>query len=242
MQCPGQDSRFWKPGAIFEVKCPHCGRDVEFFKDDTRRKCPHCGNHFANPRMDFGCAAYCKFADQCLGDLPAELLAQREELLKDRVAVEMKRFFGNDFKRIAHAGKVARYAEKILYQEGGDPAVVLSAAYLHDIGLHGTKPGEGDGHAQKGSDIASDIMKGLGARQELADEVRDIVARHHDAGPEDGLNLRIVCDADRIVNLQERLKEGSLDREALAEAVESGFLTDAGREAAREALLEKSAG
>ena len=25
MKCPGQDIRYWKPGAIFEVKCPKCG-------------------------------------------------------------------------------------------------------------------------------------------------------------------------------------------------------------------------
>ena len=25
MKCPGQDSRYWKPGAIFEEKCPECG-------------------------------------------------------------------------------------------------------------------------------------------------------------------------------------------------------------------------
>lgn len=33
MKCPGQDSRYWKEGAIFEVDCPKCGKPVEFFKD-----------------------------------------------------------------------------------------------------------------------------------------------------------------------------------------------------------------
>jgi hypothetical protein len=31
MKCPGQDSQYWKPGAIFETKCPKCGAEVEFF-------------------------------------------------------------------------------------------------------------------------------------------------------------------------------------------------------------------
>ena len=35
MKCPGQDSRYWKPGAIFEALCPECGAGVEFFKDDN---------------------------------------------------------------------------------------------------------------------------------------------------------------------------------------------------------------
>ncbi|MFO8143471.1 MAG: hypothetical protein R6T78_02210 [Dehalococcoidales bacterium] len=85
MKCPGQDSRYWKPGSIFETKCPNCGEPVEFFKDDPTRKCGNCGNKCVNPNMDFGCAAYCKFADQCIGELPPELLAEREELMKDRI-------------------------------------------------------------------------------------------------------------------------------------------------------------
>ena len=39
MKCPGQDSQYWKPGAIFETKCPKCGAEVEFFKDDSMRRC-----------------------------------------------------------------------------------------------------------------------------------------------------------------------------------------------------------
>ncbi|MBW2015074.1 MAG: phosphohydrolase, partial [Deltaproteobacteria bacterium] len=70
MKCPGQDSRYWKPEAIFKAKCPKCGHNVEFFKDDTTRKCDKCGHKFANPKMDFGCAAYCQFAEECIGTLP----------------------------------------------------------------------------------------------------------------------------------------------------------------------------
>ena len=44
MKCPGQDTQYWKAGAIFDVPCPECGRDVEFFKDDTTRKCGGCGH------------------------------------------------------------------------------------------------------------------------------------------------------------------------------------------------------
>ena len=136
MKCPGQDSRYWKPDSIFETKCPECGKIVEFFKDDTTRKCSHCGHRFANPEMDFGCASYCKFADQCLGSLPAELLAKRDDLLKDRIAIEMKKYFKTDFKRIGHASRVARYAEKIGMAESGNLAIILASAYLHDIGIH----------------------------------------------------------------------------------------------------------
>jgi len=106
MKCPGQDSQYWKPGAIFNVKCPKCETEVEFFKDDTTRKCSKCGHRFLNPQLDFGCASYCQYAEQCIGDLPPELLAQKEDLLKDRVAIEMKRYLKQDFKRIGHASLI----------------------------------------------------------------------------------------------------------------------------------------
>ena len=135
MKCPGQDPRFWKFDAIFDAQCPNCGHTVEFFKDETRRRCKNCGQNVLNPKMDFGCAAHCKFAEHCFGELPPELLKQKQDLFKDRVAVEMKLYFKQDFKRIGHSAKVARYAERLVTEEKGDPAVVLSAAYLHDIGI-----------------------------------------------------------------------------------------------------------
>lgn len=197
MRCPGQDSRFWKPGAIFEAKCPQCGRTVEFFKDETSRKCPACGHKFVNPQMDFGCAAYCKFADQCLGDLPPELLAQRENLLKDRVAVEMKKHFGRDFKRIAHASRVARFAEKLAMPLGADPAVVLIAALLHEAGSASGSPA--------GSQAARDVLSRLGARPDLVDEVCAIIDAMADPAVQGGVNEQCVRDAHALAQLEETL-------------------------------------
>ncbi len=185
MKCPGQDTRYWSADAVFEVTCPTCGNAEEFFKDEPTRRCKKCGGKLVNPHMDFGCAAYCKFAKECLGDLPPELVAQRKELLKDRVAIEMKAYFQKDFKRIGHATKVARYAEKMVKEEKGDPAVVLSAAYLHDIGI---KEAERNTKAvppyqeQEGPAIARTILTNLGADAELIDEVCDIIGHHHHPG------------------------------------------------------------
>jgi putative nucleotidyltransferase with HDIG domain len=241
MKCPGQDTRYWKPGAIFEVECPKCGNVVEFFKDDTTRLCKKCGYRFVNPEMDFGCASYCPYAEQCLGDLPPELLAERDDLLKDRVAVEMKRYFGQDFKRIGHAANVARYAEHIAKEEKGNPAVVLCAAYLHDIGMHEAERKHNSGAAQyhedEGVPVARKILTILGAREELVDEVCDIIGHHHH--PKDGetVNFRIVYDADLIVNLEEQQKEGEIKEERLAEIIEKRMLTKVGMRLARRTLL-----
>ena len=241
MKCPGQDTQYWQPGAIFEVKCPKCQHKVEFFKDDTSRKCGNCGHRFVNPSMDFGCASYCQFAEQCIGNLPPELLAQKENLLKDRVAIEMKRYFKSDFKQIGHASRVARYAEKIGKFEGGNLAVILLAAYLHDIGILEAEKKHGSTAAKyqelEGPAIARAILIKLGAQEELIEEVCDIVGHHHHPGPNETINFMAVYDADLIENLDEKRKENPMDREKLSEKIETLFLTDTGRETAREVLL-----
>ena len=239
MRCPGQETQYWSPDAIYEVDCPECGRKVEFFKDDTTRKCERCGHKFPNPKMDFGCAAYCKYAEQCIGDLPPELIAQKQDLLKDRVAVEMKRYFGRDFRRIGHASRVANYAERIGKAEGADMAVVLIAAYLHDIGIpeaerkHGSNAPEFQ--EREGPPVARALLEKLGAAPGLVDEVCDIVGRHHSPGPDEALSYRCVYDADRIANLEEagKKRETPMTPERLERIVEKSFLTGAGAELAR---------
>jgi HD superfamily phosphodiesterase len=245
MRCPGQDTQYWQPDAIYEVKCPECDGMVEFFKDDTTRKCEHCGHKFPNPKMDFGCAAYCKYAEQCIGDLPPELIAQQQDLLKDRVAVEMKKYFGRDFRRIGHASRVAHFAEKIGKAEEADKAIVLIAAYLHDIGIPEAERKHGSGAAKfqeaEGPPVARALLEKLGAAPGLVDEVCDIVGRHHSPGPEESINYRCVYDADLIVNLEEaeKKREEPLSTERLESIIEKSFLTETGAKMAREVLGAK---
>lgn len=242
MKCPGQDSRYWKQGAIFDETCPQCGSKVEFFKDDTARKCSNCGHRFINPKMDFGCASYCEYAEQCLGTLPEELLAKKEDLLKDRVAIEMKRYFKTDFKRIGHASKVARYAERIGKLERGNLAAILAAAYLHDIGIieaerkyNSTAPKYQE---ELGPPIAREILIKLGANGKLIDEVCDIVGHHHHPRPDDNINYKVVYDSDLIVNIEENHKEKQVDKDYIAKIIDKSFLTQNGKTIAREILLK----
>ena len=243
MKCPGQDSRYWKPGAIFEKSCPKCGHAVEFFKDDTARKCHHCGHRFVNPKMDFGCASYCEFAEQCIGNLPPELLADKEDLLKDRVAIEMKRYFQADFRRIGHATRVARYAERIAKKEGGNMAVILCAAYLHDIGIHESER-KHQSTAPKyqeleGPPIARAILEKLGAKDTLIEEVCDIVGHHHHPRPDDTTNFRVLYDADLITNLEENQKDDPSEPERIKKIIEKSFLTDSGKKLAEKILIKE---
>jgi putative nucleotidyltransferase with HDIG domain len=232
MKCPGQDTQYWKPGAVFEAKCPECGSQVEFFKDDTTRKCSQCGHRFVNPELDFGCAAYCKFAEQCIGNLPPELIAQKQDLLKDRVAIEVKRYLGRDFKLIGHTMRVARYAEEIGKAENGDLAVILTAAYLHDIGIPEAEKGRGEAgpdlHEEEGSAVARELLDKLGAHEALIEEVCDIVGRHHHPGARESINFRSVFDGDLIARLEDRQKKGAVEPLSHEEIVESGLLTGTG--------------
>ena len=241
MKCPGQDSRYWKTDAITEAKCPQCGEAVEFFKDDTARRCKGCGHRFLNPAMDFGCASYCKYAEQCIGNLPPELLAQKEDLLKDRVAIEMKRYFKQDFKRIGHAARVARYAEQIGKEMSANLAVILPAAYLHDIGIKEAEEKHPNGssahHEKEGPPIAKEILEGLGAHEELINDVCGIIGHHHHPKPKETREYQAVYDADLIANLEDDQKDNRLHRDRIEKAMAQSFLTKEGRDLAKKVLL-----
>jgi len=64
--CPGQDQQMWKPEDIFTIACPSCGYEIEFWKDDPLRICNQCNKEVCNPRMNIGCAKWCKHGDECL--------------------------------------------------------------------------------------------------------------------------------------------------------------------------------
>ncbi len=240
MKCPGQDSRYWKPGSIFETDCPQCGILVEFFKDDPTRKCGSCGHKFVNPNMDFGCAAYCRFADQCIGELPPELMAERQELMKDRIAVEMKKYFSKDFKRIGHATRVARHAEAIAGEAGGDLAVVLSAAYLQEIGIHEARRKHNSDDRQfiqmEGPAVAREIMEKAGAREEMTETVCDIISGN--CSPENEINCKIVSDAIRIATMEEENKGKIVEPAEVKETYKKQLQTESAKKRAEKLFLQ----
>ncbi|MDI6727015.1 MAG: hypothetical protein QMD32_08600 [Smithellaceae bacterium] len=241
MRCPGQDSRNWKPDAIFEVPCGNCGESMEFFKDESVRKCKKCGNRMVNPKMDFGCAAYCKYAEQCLGGLSPELLSQRKELFKDRVPMEVKRYLKGDVLKIPRAIKVARYAEEILKGEKADLAVVVPAAYLLHIGiLEAEKKKEKidpASLAREGPPVAREILQALDADESLTNEICRIISRQDQSGAEETMDFQVVLDAEKMVSLEEQIETG-IGAEELRGQIAS-FLTDAGRRLAGEVLLPR---
>lgn len=239
MKCPGQDMRYWKPGDIFDVPCPQCGKKIEFFKDEVRRRCKSCGAQVTNPKIDFGCAEWCAYAQQCVGTLSVERNGEGPESLRQRIASEMRRVFAGDSKRIDHANRVARFAEGILKDEGGDPAVVIAAAYLHDIGIHEAEKKydstAGKYQEREGPPIARNILESLGADKGMVDEVCDLIAHHHSPGQLQTLNFQILWEADCLVNLEDA-PESELDQ--TKEMVEATFKTSTGKSLAKALLID----
>ena len=213
MRCPGQDMRYWKHDSIFEIKCPYCGHSIEFFKDDSTKKCKNCGKRVPNPKMDFGCAAYCEFAEQCLGNLPQEAFKNSDELLKNRVAVEMKKYFKKDFKKISHALKISRYAEQIGKDEHVPLGIVLCAAYLADF---------------KDLDDAEKILEKLGAKKELIEEVMNILT-----GKVKNKNYEVINDAKVITEIQDLINDEKISKDKVKELIDSRILTETGKKKAK---------
>ena len=213
MKCPGQDMKYWKDDAIFDVDCPKCGTSIEFYKDDTTRKCSNCDHRFVNPKMDFGCASYCQFAEQCLGTMPEEFMGSREDLLKDKVAVEMKRFFHKDFRSIRLATNAARHAENIGKAEGGNLAVILCAAYLHGTG----------------SDGARTILKKAGAGEPLILQILELLEISENLPQNPSLHAKIFHDALALKQFQNDLKESQIEVEAAQQLIEQQLFTESAK-------------
>ena len=151
----------------------------------------------------------------------------------------MKKYFGTDFKRVHHAIKVARFAEQILKMEGGNPLVVMAAAYLHDIGIYESdrKYGSHPGHYQEmeGPAIAREILERLNVPRQVVNEVCDIIGHHHSPREEESLHFQILYESDALVNIEE---EGtSKDREKVEQLIGKVFRTVTGKRLAEELYL-----
>lgn len=230
-RCPGQDMRFWKPEDIFCMPCPDCGNEIEFWKDEPFHYCRKCTREVRNPRLDLGCAKWCKFAAECLGTLVdnPDLVVP----IRDRLIAAMKEVFGSDERRIQHALQVLEHAEAIYKVEGGSAIIVKAAAILHDIGIPECekKYGSAAGNYQEleGPPIARRILEKLRVEDDIVTAVCKIIAHHHNGEcqlPE----FTIIWDADWLVNLPEEFPQ--------ADAAERGrlvariFRTPTGRQMA----------
>lgn len=234
-KCPGQDTQFWGPDDIYSVECPKCGNSVEFFKDDIRRRCKKCSYMFLNPKLDLGCARWCQYADQCVGDMG------REEF-REIIVSSMKDYYGDDQEKIDQALEVLGFAEEISEWEKGNPKVVIAAAALHDIGIS-----ELGGKAQKGElpdkekdrlPIMRDLLERSGAKGEIIEEICRILEGYDYPGKAGTLNSNIVHDAYQLARLKNE-SEGK-SKADLKDRLHERFLTATGKKMAETFIIRNS--
>jgi hypothetical protein len=225
-RCPGQNTMFWKPGDIFEVSCPNCGKPVEFWKDDARRTCT-CGHRFLNPKRDIGCLEWCKYAEKCMPDMfKGDNL---RAFYRDRLLAAAKKTLRPDDAVMGEALEVLDLAEELVSAEGGEPKVVIAAVLLSEL-LRVSPAGQDDRAA-----LARKILVDLGTEAEVVDEVCKLI---QDVPPGDepgNLNLRILQDARTMAKLGER--RALLEKSALERLIDARLTTEAGRRLARKRLL-----
>jgi len=214
---------------------------MEIFKDEPSRICRSCLRRVPNPKVELGCAKWCKYAARCLGHLPGapEMVGS----LCDRIVEKMKSYFGDDQPRIDHALAVLEYAERILQASPDVSGVVVrAAAILHDIGIPeaGRKHNSTAGKFQEleGPPIARGILTEMKVDGSIIDHVCRIIANHHSAKEIDTPEFRIIWDADWLVNIPDEFDTS--DKARMSELIGKTFKTDRGKRIAETLFLERN--
>ncbi len=141
-----------------------------------------------------------------------------------------------DPRRIHHLLKVHAFARQIGLEEGLDPDTQFTletAAVVHDIGIHRAEAlyGRCTGQDQEalGPDVADRLLTDLGWPRPVIDRVRYLVGHHHTYTHVEGLDYRILLEADFLVNLY----EDGAEPEAQRHAYQQIFQTESGRRLCR---------
>lgn len=149
----------------------------------------------------------------------------------DAVYQKMLAYYSGDPAQIQHFVKVHSFAALIGRQERLDEKTQLIlelAALVHDIGI---KPameqfGSSAGPLQEslGQPAAKTLLEDVGLPAEIVDRVSWLVSRHHTYTDVDGLDYRILLEADFLVNCY----ESNYPREAAQAAIGKVFQTETG--------------
>jgi hypothetical protein len=103
-RCPGQDLRYWKPEDICYVPCPHCGGEIEFWRDEPVRACPDCAAEVRHPQLDLGCASWCRFAETCAGTEPEDRADHASTAQQQAIEQARDQLRASDLTRAAEHG------------------------------------------------------------------------------------------------------------------------------------------
>lgn len=119
-------------------------------------------------------------------------------------------YFGEDDRRIEHALRVLFHSERLLLENNSaDPEIVIACALFHDVGIKVSekKLGYNDGNSQEkfGPEAAETLLRSLGFAEKKIKIAKDIIGNHHSPSRYDYPELKILKEADRIVNDSENI-------------------------------------
>ncbi|MDO4322266.1 MAG: HD domain-containing protein [Lachnospiraceae bacterium] len=153
---------------------------------------------------------------------------------------KMITYYSGAPKQIQHFIKVHRFAQMIGMEEGLDQHtqfVLEAAALVHDIGIkpadekygsHGGKLQEQEGPAP-----AREMLAGLGFEAADTERICYLIAHHHTYTNVDGMDYRILLEADFLVNLY----EDGVSVPAVEAALKNIFRTESGAQLCRTMFL-----
>ncbi len=149
----------------------------------------------------------------------------------NRLFEKMCEWDAGDPHRIHHFTKVHAFAKYIAEEEGLDPEtcfLIETAAYVHDIGIRLAKEKYGTSagpyQEKEGGPAARQMLSELGFDPAVTERVASLVEHHHTYTDIDGIDYRILVEADFLVNLHEHGET----REGIEAAAAKIFRTEAG--------------
>lgn len=153
-------------------------------------------------------------------------------MITEDLIIKMTEFNDGDPKRIQHLIKVFEFAHIIAVKEGLDEKalkILDIASIMHDIGIRPAeqKYGKCNGklQEQEGPAYAREMLSEFsGVSAEEVERVCYLIAHHHTYENVEGLDYRILLEADFLVNAM----EDELDKEAIINFRDKVFETKTG--------------
>ncbi len=154
----------------------------------------------------------------------------------------MIEYFGADPKRISHFLKVNEFAMIIAKSENlseKQQFIVDVASVIHDIGIVNAekKYGYNTGklQEQEGESETKKMLQSLNFDSDIIDRVCFLVAHHHTFDSVDGIDYRILLEADMLVNLY----EDECSQSATLASLKKVFKTKTGTQLCKSMFLGK---
>jgi len=204
---------------------------VEFFKDETSGRCTKCGHRFRNPGIDFGCATWCSLAEQCLGFVPEGDSAPKstEGALAGRLIQQIGEEFKDEPDRMISALKAFHHAKELVGKEGGAPRIALAASLLLEV-VASPEAQSADVQEEYLHKVRQ-MLRDAGADEETIQSVFEIVGCWQSGKQLDGIEFKIVCDADRLARFTTEYSPDQ--REEVKAVIQDQLVTDTAKQRAR---------